>query len=169
MKLFNLNWRVLVPVLLLVGLLLLGMIIPQCHAATLDAPYVQLSGGAAVVRGYTPVLDLTFTEPAPQLRHAFFSESFTAIGTSTFKGQAVPNNFALRGLFCDGFGRVDICLGPSWMLNYLPYNGSQFNANLQIDYRFKCGLTATYTHMSNAGARLPNLGRDIVLLGWRFH
>lgn len=171
MKLFNLNWKVLVPVLLLVGLLLLGMIIPQCHAAEapLDAPYVQLSGGAAVVRGYTPVLDLTFTEPAPQLRHAYWQESLTVIGESTFSGKPVPNNFVVRGLFVDGFGHADIGLGLSWMQNPAPYNGSPVNFNLQLAYRFDCGATLTYTHLSNAGSRLPNLGRDIVLLGWRFH
>lgn len=167
--LFNLNKKTLIAVLALVALLGLGMAIPQCHGAVLDAPYVQLSAGYTVVRGQTPALDLTFTEPAPQLRNAFWQESLTVIGTSTYNGQSVPNNFALRGLFIDGFGRFDVGLGVSWMQNYLPYNGSPFNANLQLDYRFEfLPITVTYTHMSNAGSRLPNLGRDIVLVGWRF-
>lgn len=169
MKLFNLNWKVLVPVLLLVGLLLLGMIIPQCHAATLDAPYVQLSGGAAVVRGYTPVLDLTFTEPAPQLRHAYWQESLTVIGESTFNGKPVPNNFMGRFLFVDGFGKFDVGLGLAWVDNYLPYNGQHVNFALQLAYRFTFGATLTYAHVSDAGTQLPNLGRDMVMLGWRFH
>lgn len=138
------------------------------HAAPLDAPYVQLSGGAAVIRGVTPVLDLTFTEPASQLRHAYWQESLTAIGTSTYNGKPVPNNFILRGLFVDGFGRFDVGLGVSWMQNPAPYNGSAFNANLQLAYRLGLGATLTYTHLSNAGSRLPNLGRDILLIGWRF-
>jgi hypothetical protein len=167
--LFNLNKKTLIAVLAVVALLALGMIIPQCHAGPLDAPYVQLSGGSTVVRGQAPALDLTFTEPAPQLRHAFWQESLTVIGTSTYNGKSVPNNFALRGLFVDGFGRFDVGIGVSWMQNYLPYNGSPFNANLQLDYRFELlPITVTYTHMSNAGSRLPNLGRDIVLIGWRF-
>lgn len=167
--LFNLNKKTAIAVLGLVALLALGFGIPQCHAAPLDAPYVQLSGGEAVIRGQAPVLDLTFTEPAPQLRNAFWQESLTVIGTSTYAGHPVPNNFALRGLFVDGFGRFDVGLGVSWMQNYLPYNGSPVNFNLQLDYRFKLlPITITYTHMSNAGSRLPNLGRDIVLAGWRF-
>ena len=168
--LFNLNPKTTVAVLALVALLVLGMAIPRCHGAEVtDAPYVQISGGSTVVRGPAPVLDLTFTEKSPQLRNAFFSESLTVIGTSTFRGQSVPNNFVLRGLFLDGFGRFDVGLGISWMQNPGPYNGSPFNANLQFDYRFRVlPITITYTHLSNAGSRLPNYGRDILLAGWRF-
>ena len=167
--LFNLSPRVTLVVLAVVALLALGLCIPRCHAATLDAPYVQLSGGEAVVRGQTPVLDLTFTEPAPQLRKAYWQESLTIIGTSTFNGQPVANNFAVRGLFVDGFGRFDMGLGLSWMQNYLPYNGGPINFNLQLSYRFVVlPVTVTYSHMSDAGSRLPNLGRDLVLIGWRF-
>lgn len=171
MKLFNLAPKTLIAVFGLVALLALGFFIPQCHAADapLDAPYVQLSGGAAVIRGMTPVVDLTYTERAPQLRNAYWQESLTVIGQSTFRGQAVPNNFALRGLFVDGFGDFDVGLGVSWMQNPAPYNGSPVNFNLQLAYRIPIGVTLTYTHMSNAGSRTPNLGRDIVLIGWRFH
>ena len=173
MALFNLNKKTMIAVGAVVALLALGLAIPTCHGAELgptDAPYVQLSGGEAIIRGQAPVLDLTLTEKAPQLRNAFFSESLTVIGTSTNIHAAVPNNFAVRGLFLDGFGRFDVGLGVSWMQNYLPYNGSPVNFNLQLDYRFIfLPVTLTYTHMSNAGSRLPNLGRDIVMLGWRFH
>ena len=170
MKLFNLNTKTLIVVGVVMGLLFLGLALPRCHAAVLDAPYVQLSGGAAVVRGATEALDLTFTEPAPVLRNAYAQGSLTVLGTSTFRGASVPNNFAARALFVDGFGRFDVGLGLSWMQNPAPYNGSPINFNLQFAYRFIfLPVTLTYTHMSNAGSRLPNLGRDIVLLGWRFH
>lgn len=167
--LFNLAPKTLIAVGALIVLLAIGLIIPRCHAAPLDAPYVQLSGGVAVIRGSTPVLDLTFTEPATVLRNAYWQESLTVIGTSTFRGQDVPNNFAARGLFVDGFGDFDVGLGLSWMQNPGPYNGSNINFNLQLAYRLPFGATLTYTHMSNAGSKEPNLGRDIVLVGWRFH
>lgn len=172
MGLFNLNPKVLLAVGALIVLLSIGLCIPQCHAAEqpLDAPYVQLDVGSTVVRGQAPVLDLTFTEPASVLRHAFWQESLTIIGSSTLNGKAVPNNFALRGLFVDGFGRFDVGLGLAWIDNYLPYNGQHVNFALQLDYRFKVlPVTLTYAHMSDAGTQLPNLGRDIVMLGWRFH
>ncbi len=169
MKLFNLNWKVLIGVGLLIALLVLGMMIPQCHAGPLDPPYVQMSGGAAIVRGATYAADLTFTEPSNVLRNSFWQGSITAIGTSNFKGQDVPNNFAARGLFLDGFGRFDVGLGLSWMQNPAPYNGGSVNFALQLDYRFVFWpITLTYAHMSDAGTKLPNYGRDILLLGWRF-
>jgi Lipid A 3-O-deacylase (PagL) len=171
-KLFNLNWKVVIPVVILIILLLLGMIWPKAHAAEapLDAPYVQFGVGAAVVRGETEAIDLTFTQPASVLRNAYWQESLTVIGTSTFQGKDVPNNFAARALFVDGFGRFDVGLGLSWMQNPGPYNGGNINFNLQLAYRFVfLPLTLTYTHMSDAGSKLPNYGRDIVLLGWRFH
>lgn len=171
-KLFNLNKGTTVAVLIFVGLLVLGMALAECHASEstpLDPPYVQFSGGSTVIRGQAPVVDLTFTEPASVLRHAFWQESLTIIGQSSFRGQDVPNNFVARVLFVDGFKRFDVGLGLSWMQNPSPYNGSPVNFNLQFGYRFKFGATLTYTHLSNAGSRLPNLGRDIVLLGWRFH
>jgi Lipid A 3-O-deacylase (PagL) len=170
-KLFNLNWKVIVPVAILILLLLAGMIWPKAHGAEVtDPPYVQFGVGAAIVRGPTEVIDLTFTEPASVLRNAYWQQSLTVIGTSVYNGQNVPNNFAARALFVDGFGRFDVGLGLSWMQNPGPYNGGNVNFNLQLAYRFiVLPVTVTYTHMSDAGSKLPNLGRDIVLLGWRFH
>ena len=152
-------------------LMLAGLIWNKAHASNAeDAPYAQMSVGSTIVRGAAPVLDLTFTEPAPQLNKAFWQESLTIIGSSTYNGINAPNNMVLRGLFVDGIGHVDAGLGVSWMLNPPPYNGSNVNFNLQLDYRFTfLPITLTYTHFSNAGMRLPNLGRDLILVGYRFH
>lgn len=171
MSLFNLNWKTTALVLLLVALLVIGLAIPQCHAeGVLDAPYVQLSAGKTYIRGPAEVLDLTFTQPAPQLRHAYWQESLTVIGSSTYRNQPVPNNFIVRGLFVDGFGRFDVGLGLAWVDNYLPYNGQHVNFALQLAYRFKrLPITLTMAHVSDAGTQLPNLGRDMLTLGWRFH
>lgn len=166
--LFNLNKKTTIAVLAVLALFVAGFIWNKAHAAPLDAPYVQFGGGTTVIRGPAPVVDLTFTEPAPQLRGAYWQESLTIIGTSTYHGQSAPNNFAVRGLFVDGFGRFDVGIGVSWMQNPAPYNGSPVNFNLQLAYRLGFGATLTYTHLSNAGSRLPNLGRDLVIVGWRF-
>lgn len=169
MKIFNLDKKTLIAILIFIVVYVAGLIWNKAHSAPLDAPYVQFGVGTTFVRGPAPVLDLTFTEPASQLKGAYWQESLTIIGTSTFNGQSVPNNFAARGLFVDGFGRFDVGLGLSWMQNPAPYNGSPVNFNLQLAYRLGFGATLTYTHLSNAGSRLPNLGRDILILGWRFH
>lgn len=104
MPLLNLNKPTTIAVGAVVALFVLAMALHRCHAAPTDAPYVQVSGGETVIRGPTQVLDLTLTEPAPQLGGAYLQQSLTVIGTSTFKGRAIPNNFAARALFVDGFG-----------------------------------------------------------------
>lgn len=171
-KILNLDLKTALAVGALILLIVLGLAIPNCHAeaSPMKAPYVQFSTGSAVVRGATPVLDMTYTMPAPQLRNAYWQYSLTLIGQSTYKDQQAPNNMVIRALFVDGLGQFDFGIGPSWMMNPLPYNGSQVNFNLQIDYRFrKLPVTLTYTHLSNAGQTSHNLGRDLLLIGWRFH
>ncbi len=173
-RLFNNSTPALVAILLFVILLAAGLIWNKAHAATLnaeDAPYVQLDAGSRIIRGWgAPVIDLTFTEPSEQLHKAFWQESLTIIGSSVYNGVNAPNNMVLRGLFVDGFGHFDTGLGVSWMMNPYPYNGSNVNFNLQLDYRFTFEpITITYTHFSNAGETAHNLGTDLVMIGWRFH
>ena len=169
-NLFNLAPTTKIAVLIFIGLFALGLALSKCHAAEPnDAPYAQLSAGSTIVRGVAPVLDFTLTEPAPQLNKAYFQESITLVGSSTFKGQAAPNNYFFRGLFVDGFGHFDIGLGVCWIDNPQPYNGQHLNMNLQLAYRFTVlPITATYSHCSDAGTQLPNYGRDILMIGARF-
>jgi hypothetical protein len=175
MGLLNLNPKVLIGVGFFVLLFITLLTMPQCHAAQLplDAPYTQLSVGSTYIRGPAPVLDLTFTQPASVLRNAYWQESLTLIGSSTYidhnNNTPAPNNFIVRGLFVDGIGRFDIGLGLAWIDNYLPYNGQHVNFALQLAYRFSHGVTLTIAHESDAGTRLPNLGRDELMLGVRVH
>lgn len=173
MALFRNQKPIVKAIFVFLGLFVAGLALNKCHGKDLgpvDAPYVQFDTGAAVIRGPAPVIGVTFAEPASVLPNAFWQESLTIIGTSKFRGQDYPNNAILRGLFVDGFGRFDVGLGVSWMVNPAPYNNpTGFNFNLQLDYRFKTlPLTLTYSHFSIAGMREPNLGRDLVMLGWRF-
>lgn len=115
------------------------------------------------------MLDLGFTWIAPQSTHDFWKSDLTLIGNSTFRGQAVPNNFAARGLYVTGFGDFDIGLGLALMKNPAPYNGGVANFTLELAYRFQFWpITLSISHMSNAGSQSPNLGRDFITLGYRF-
>lgn len=148
-----------------------GLILPPCRAATSgpDSSYLQLSGGSTIVRGDTPVADLSFIMPARVLPHSFWQLGVQVIGHSTFLGQPVGHNMLWRGLLGHRFGQIDIGVGLSYMINPPPYNGSHLNATLQLDYRFgSLPLTLSYMHESNAGLRIPNYGRDVLLIGWRF-
>ena len=169
-SLFNLSTNVKFAVGTFLIIFVLGIALNKCHAEVDDAPYIQVDAGSTIVRGVAPVIDFTLTEPAPQLTGAFFQESLTVIGSSRFDGHNVPNNYLIRALFVDGFGHFDTGLGLCYVDNPSPYNGQSLNFNLQLDYRFTTWpITLTYTHCSDAGTRLPNLGRDLVMVGWRFH
>lgn len=169
MSLFNNPPQVVRILVVFVILICLGFL-AHCHSANAAEPYVQLSAGSTYVRGPAPVLDLGFTWPAPQSKHNdFWKTDLTVIGSSTFKGQSAPNNFAARGLYVTGFGDFDIGLGLAWMQNPAPFNGSPINFTLELAYRFQTWpITLSVSHLSNAGTQLPNYGRDFITLGYRF-
>ena len=180
-SLMNLPAKVWLIVALFVVLFVFGL----AHRAHAEDGWVQVSGGGTIVRGPAPVADLGFTWPA---RHNdFWKADLTLVGSShygyivtedcnhgptchlVYTDMPAPNNFIVRGLYVTGFGHFDLGLGVSWMQNYLPYNGGNVNLNLEMAYRFqRLPITFTYSHFSDAGSKLPNYGRDLVMLGWRF-
>jgi hypothetical protein len=127
---------------------------------------VQASSGAAVIRGVAPALNIAWDVPSGHAADAV-RPAMTLIGHSTFKGTAYPNNYAFSLQYVTGFGHFDIGLGPSWMINPRPYNGSNVNFNLSFGYRFG-PLVIWYDHFSCGGACDPNYGRDLAMIGWRF-
>jgi len=129
---------------------------------------IQASSGAAVIRGVAPALNIAWDFPAGHAEDVI-RPSMTLIGHSTFQGTEYPNNYAFSLQYVTGFGHFDIGLGPSWMQNPRPYNGSNVNFNLMFAYRFSVlPLTLWYSHFSCGGACSPNYGRDLALVGYRF-
>lgn len=174
-SLFNLNLKTFIAVSVFVALFVAALALNKCHAANavnLDptqAPTVQFGLGSTTIRGPAEVMDLQFTNPAPQLKGAYWQYGLTLIGKSTYQGIDQPNNMVLRTLFVDGFGHVDFGLGVSWMLNPEAYNGSNVNFNLQAGYRFtKWPVKISWNHLSNAGETAHNLGRDMIIIDWIF-
>lgn len=132
-------------------------------------PYVQLSGGRTMLRGDASALNLAWTWRAPQSRADMWMTSMTLIGNSSFRGQAYRNNYAFSVQYVTGFDRFDIGIGPSWMINPAPYNGTPVNFNLMLGYRFaRIPVTVWWDHFSCGGACSPNEGRDILFAGYRF-
>lgn len=168
-KLFNLKPLVAIAVCIFITLFCLTFV-TKCHAAdVITKDYMQLSVGSTVVRGPAPALDLAFNIPSNFEPNDFWKMALTMVGSSTFKEQAAPNNFIVRGMYVAGFNRVDLGLGLSWMQNPLPYNGGNINIALETAYRFKTyPITISWSHTSDAGSKLPNYGRDMILVGWRF-
>lgn len=136
----------------------------KCHGADL-----QFGMGSTIARGATPVLDVAVTTRRGAPLDANWQFGLTLIGSSTYGEVDQPNQAALSALLVDGFGPLDIGLGAVFLQNTDIYNGSHANFALQLAYRFqRLPLTVTVRHWSNAGTVQPNLGRDFVLLSWRF-
>jgi hypothetical protein len=182
---FNLAPGAIFAVLTLIFLILVGLWVNRAHSATVfdEKPYVQFNVGSTVIRGVTPTFGIDLVEPTNLVKGSDIVIGMFAVGRSTWKNCPIDgagnhqceSNLAWRAIFEDTvygnkFGAVRAGIGISYMTNYLPYNGGNVNANLQLAYEFyKAPLTITYTHFSCGGSCSPNAGRDLLLLGWRFN
>ena len=144
-------------------LLLLGTFATQCRAE----PIMQFEGGSTVVRGYTPAIGLTVIWPEAGPLDADFQCGIQLIGTSDYRSDN-PNQAAVQCLVVDGYKKLDLGIGIVALQNTDDYNGSHANFSLMAGYRFTDKIGVIYRHWSNAGSVDPNLGRDMVLLTYRF-
>lgn len=136
----------------------------KCHASEANSG-ATVSVGAAMLRGTAPVIDLTWRWGAsPQSADAWWETGLTLIGSSAYNGAEQPNNFGPSVRYMDGFGRLDIGLGLTYLQNTDVYNGSKMNFSLLLGTHWR-GWRVKYQHISNAGSQAPNLGRDLLLLG----
>lgn len=174
MGLFNNPKKEVVVIVIGVAIFIAGLALAKCHAAELvkgplDAPYIEFDAGETIIRGPTQLIGLSVTFPSHVLLNSFWQGQLLLIGSSKFDNQNAPNNLVLAGQFLDGFGRFDIGLGVAYMANYLPYNGQNLNFSPVLQYRFKnIPLTLRYEHFSDAGMTKTNIGRDMLMFGWRF-
>lgn len=147
-------------------LILIATLASTCRAA--PPPYVSFGYGKTVLRGEADVLDLNITYPR-RVQDADLVVGVTLIGESTLFGQPQRNNFGVRAQIVDGVGRMDAGFGLVYLQNTDIYNGSNLNFTLTLAYRFKrLPVTATFQHWSNAGTRMPNKGRDMLFVSYRF-
>lgn len=150
-------------ILLIVVLLLLGSFATTCRSESI----IQVEGGSTLSRGYTPALGLTIVWPESGPGDADFQCGLMLVGTSEFKTNN-PNQAAVQCLIVDGYKRFDLGLGIVALQNTDDYNSSHTNFSLLAGYRFTDRLGVIYRHWSNAGTTKPNIGRDMLLLTYRF-
>ena len=150
----------------LFAMLVLLLSTSQCAHAT-DA---TVSAGETLVHGPGALaLDVMATQPSNILRGSYWYEGVTVIGAGQFHERAYKTDVAVRaGLMVPVTGKLDLGLGIAALAHPLPFdNASGLDFNPQAVYHINQRLTVTYTHFSDAGIRLPNLGRDVLLIGWR--
>lgn len=159
--------KLMIVLFVFVALFIAFMILGK-RAWGAESPVIQVSSGAAIIRGVAPALNVAWDYPSGHDADAWRG-SITLIGHSEFKGTSYPNNYAFSLQYIAGLGHFDIGLGPSWMINPEPYNGAHVNFNLMFGYRFvRVPVTVWYDHFSCGGACDPNYGRDVVMVGYRF-
>lgn len=150
-------------VLLAFVALLIAAFATQCRAEG-----VRLEIGSALVRGETPVLGFYRSWRNRGVGDYAYECGLGIVGESTYKGAPQRNQGFAECLIFDGFGRFDIGLGLAAQSSSDVYN-TRTNFALMLRWRLTERLALTLRHRSNAGTGDPNLGRDLLLVGWRLH
>lgn len=150
--------------------LIVAIFIAVCIAAwatTCHGEGVAVSVGSTVLRGPTAALQVEWQWPAFEHRDAHWETGITMVGSSTYPSAdsiEQTNTFFWDATFVDGFGPVDVGIGPAYAQNTDAYNHTGANFHLMLGYHYKRWFVR-YNHFSNAGTKSPNLGRDMVLVG----
>lgn len=132
----------------------------QCHGAEL-----QFGAGRTVYRGPASVMELSVVQPN-FIKDASLVAGVTLVGESTFYNYHVDGQIAWHAQIVDGFGPFDIGIGGAYLKN-TDYNSAGMNFMLTVGYHLK-RVGISLNHWSNAGTSKPNIGRDYLLLTYRF-
>jgi hypothetical protein len=142
-------------------LMLIAAFATQCRAEGL-----QLEVGSTIVRGEAPALGFVKSWRNRGVGDYAYECGFGIVGSSTFRGAPQRNQGVAECLLVDGFGRFDIGAGLAAQSSSDDYN-TRVNFSLLLRWRVTERLSLTYRHRSNAGSGDPNVGRDVLLVGWR--
>jgi len=66
------------------------------------------------------------------------------------------------------YKKCEMGIGPAWFQNTSRVFGKQFNFGLMIGCDLSDKAFIRIRHWSNAGSGTPNLGQDMLTIGWRF-
>ena len=66
------------------------------------------------------------------------------------------------------YKRCEMGIGPAWFQNTSRVSGKQLNFSLMIGCNLSEKSFIRIRHWSNAGSATPNLGQDLLTIGWRF-
>ena len=163
MPLFNNPKRVTYLIAAFV-LVFIAALATRCHAA--EGDWLTFSAGHALTRAEATVADLAYAHPR-WVGDAGYELGLTLIGSSAFRNRPFDGNIAVHAQIMDGFGPVDIGIGAAYLQHTDVINGSNLNFFLSLGVHYK-RLQVRYNHISNAGTTAPNIGRDMLLVGWRF-
>lgn len=160
-SLFNNPKKAVIAVTIVIGLFLLALA-TSSHAS---GNSVTFRAGATILRGPATVVELSVAKP---LGDGQLEGGFGLIGSSTYNDSPTQRNQAFAvARYVDGFGHFDIGAGVVKLQHADLYNSGAVNFNLLVGWHYR-SFSVRYNHFSNAGTSSPNLGRDMVVLGWTF-
>lgn len=142
-------------------IVLLLLMFGKCSAAEVDFS----AGSSFGSQGTGPVLGLSVDNTIqPGLKVTLGTDLW---GSTTFKGQLVPNNWdwhaeleGCKGALCAG-------IGPAYVQRIDAVNGAHTNYYLGLRWNIAPRLALTLGHVSDAGTSSPNVGRQMLSLTYR--
>jgi len=66
------------------------------------------------------------------------------------------------------YKKCEMGIGPSWWQNTSRVHGAKFNFGLMIGCNLSKKVFLRVRHWSNGGSATPNLGQDLLTIGYRF-
>jgi hypothetical protein len=152
-----------VQAILVVFVILFLLGVAKCaHGAELE-----FSGGVTTLRGPTSAMGLKVIWPGAVAGRADLSCGLLLVGASDWHShnanQAIEHCQVLNHL-----GRFSIGVGVAHLQNADDYNSGSVNFSLTAQAHLWSDWWLGWQHFSNAGTSMPNYGRDMVLLTWRF-
>lgn len=128
---------------------------------------LQVEGGAAVLRGYTPTLGLSIQWPQAGPAQTDYELGFMLIGDGTYDDEDFGNQVVWYGMLWDGYRQIELGLGAAYFNIESPFT-CQFTFTLGARWRVTERVSAQWRHYSTAGSCQPNTGRDLATVSWRF-
>jgi hypothetical protein len=128
---------------------------------------LQVEGGAAVLRGYTPTIGLSIQWPDKGPAGTDYELGFLLIGDGDYNGVEFGNQVTWYAMLWDGYRGVELGLGGAYTTVENPF-ACQATFSLGARWRPTDRISAQWRHFSSAGSCQPNVGRDLLTLSWRF-
>jgi len=128
---------------------------------------LQVEGGSAMLRGYTPTLGLSIQWPGAGPAGTDYELGFNLVGDGTYDGAEFSNAVTWYGLLWDGSRAVELGIGAAYTNVETPFT-CQLTFALGARWRATERVAAQWRHFSTGGSCQPNVGRDLLTVAWRF-
>lgn len=161
MKLFKNKKAVIYGIIVFLSLLILLFSI---RARAEQELYIE--AGAAVLRGETPTLGFTIACKECGPVNTDYEFGFELMGASEYYRDN-PNVIQLHAQIVDGWKKFEMGLGFYYLNQPIEYT-CEFGFHLMARYKFNDRFAVQWRHSSSAGSCVPNAGRDLFTIGYRF-